>query len=172
MSLLSRLFAKREDPREDMRPLWHRVVEISRQPDWYTTSGVADTVAGRFDMITAILSLVLIRMEQDEEDRISPVVLTELFVEDMDGQLREAGIGDVVVGKHIGKLMAVLGGRLGAYRSALTAADAEPALADAASRNLTLVEGTDPAQVAAALRQFAQTLATTDLVALKAGRIA
>ncbi len=171
MSLLSRLFAKREDPREDMRPLWHRVVEISRQPGWYAQSGVADSVAGRFDMITAILSLVLIRMEQDAEDRTSPVFLTELFVEDMDGQLREAGIGDVVVGKHIGKLMSVLGGRLGAYRSALQDVSNPTALADAAARNLTLVEGTDPAQVAATLRQFEQTLAATDLAALKMGRI-
>ena len=171
MSLLSRLFAKREDPREDMRPLWHRVVEISRQPGWYAQSGVADSVAGRFDMITAILSLVLIRMEQDAEDRTSPVFLTELFVEDVDGQLREAGIGDVVVGKHIGKLMSVLGGRLGAYRSALQDVSNPTALADAAARNLTLVEGTDPAQVAATLRQFEQTLAATDLAALKMGRI-
>lgn len=171
MSLLSRLFAKREDPREDMRLLWHRVVEISRQPGWYAQSGVADSVAGRFDMITAILSLVLIRMEQDAEDRTSPVFLTELFVEDMDGQLREAGIGDVVVGKHIGKLMSVLGGRLGAYRSALEDVSNPTALADAAARNLTLVEGTDPAQVAATLRQFEQTLAATDLAALKMGRI-
>jgi cytochrome b pre-mRNA-processing protein 3 len=171
MSLLSRLFAKREDPREDMRLLWHRVVEISRQPGWYAQSGVADSVAGRFDMITAILSLVLIRMEQDAEDRTSPVFLTELFVEDMDGQLREAGIGDVVVGKHIGKLMSVLGGRLGAYRSALQDVSNPTALADAAARNLTLVEGTDPAQVAATLRQFEQTLAATDLAALKMGRI-
>ena len=172
MSLLSRLFAKREDPREAMRPLWHRVVEISRQPDWYAKAGVADSVAGRFDMITAILGLVLIRIEQDADDRESPVFLAELFVEDMDGQLREAGIGDVVVGKHIGKLMSVLGGRLGAYRSALQAPDAAGALAEAAGRNITLVDGADPTQVAAALHRFAQTLAATDLAALKAGRIA
>ena len=97
--------------------------------------------------------------------------LTELFVDDMDGQLRQEGVGDVVVGKHIGKLMSVLGGRLGAYRSALQDVSNPTALADAAARNLTLVEGTDPAQVAATLRQFEQTLAATDLAALKMGRI-
>jgi len=170
MSLLSRLFGKREDPREALRPLWHRVVEISRRPEWYREAGVADTVAGRFDMITAILALVLIRMERDEEDRAPPVLLTELFVEDMDGQLREAGIGDVVVGKHIGKLMSVLGGRLGAYRDALRA-EGDEALAEAAARNLTLADGANPAAVAAALRRFEATLATTDDAALLAGRI-
>ena len=171
MSLLSRLFGTRNDPRDAMRPLWHRVVEISREKQWYADYGVADTVAGRFDMISAILCVVLIRLEQNPELKLEPVALTELFVDDMDGQLRQSGVGDVVVGKHIGKLMSVLGGRLGAYRSALQDVSNPTALADAAARNLTLVEGTDPAQVAATLRQFEQTLAATDLAALKMGRI-
>ena len=55
--------------------------------------------------------------------RLPDTLLAELFVEDMDGQLREFGVNDVVVGKRIGKLMSVLGGRLGAYRSALNAGD-------------------------------------------------
>lgn len=171
MSLLSRLLGKRTDPRDAMRPLWHCVVELSRQPDWYAQGGVADTVPGRFDMITAILAFVLLRMERDEADRSLPVLLTELFVEDMDGQLREAGIGDVVVGKHIGKLMSVLGGRLGAYRDALRE-PGDAALADALARNVTLAEGADPAWLAASLRQFEHTLAATDDAALLAGRIA
>ena len=45
--------------------------------------------------------------------------LTELFVDDMDGQLRQEGIGDVVVGKHVGRMMSALGGRISAYRAAL-----------------------------------------------------
>src|SRR6185312_7281096 len=116
MPLLQRLFRGKPDPREAMRPLWHRVVEVSREPEWYATCGVADSVAGRFDMITAVLSLVLLRLERDRDCARESALLTELFVEDMDGQLREFGVGDIVVGKHIGKLMASLGGRLGAYR--------------------------------------------------------
>jgi cytochrome b pre-mRNA-processing protein 3 len=46
--------------------------------------------------------------------------LTEVFVDDMDGQLREVGIGDMIVGKHIGQIMSAVGGRLGALRSALS----------------------------------------------------
>jgi cytochrome b pre-mRNA-processing protein 3 len=37
----------------------------------------------------------------------------------MDGQLREFGIGDMIVGKHIGKIMAAFGGRMGAYRDSI-----------------------------------------------------
>ena len=45
--------------------------------------------------------------------------LTEVFVDDMDGQLRQSGIGDVIVGKNMGKMMSALGGRLGAFRGGL-----------------------------------------------------
>jgi cytochrome b pre-mRNA-processing protein 3 len=70
--------------------------------------------------------------------RLPSVRLTELFVTDMDGQLRESGVGDLVVGKHIGRLMSVLGGRLGAYRAALAG---QEDLGAALERNLTLAPG-------------------------------
>lgn len=168
MSFFSRLFSAR-DPREALRPLWHRTVEISRAREWYTTCGVADTLAGRFDMITAVLSLVLLRLEEAGKPA-ETALLTELFVEDMDGQLRESGVGDLVVGKHIGRLMEALGGRLGAYREAM-AADEEDALAEAVRRNVTLNEDADPAALAASLRQFSGALAQTAPDDLVAGRI-
>ncbi|MCW1384043.1 hypothetical protein OLX02_14565 [Novosphingobium sp. KCTC 2891] len=157
MSLLSRLFGQTQDDRAVARPLWHKVVEIAREKEWYRDCGVADTVGGRFDAITLILSLVLLRMEREQELIEPSVRLTELFVEDMDGQLRESGVGDLMVGKHVGKLMGTLGGRLGAYREALEAG--EQAMAEAAARNITLVEGTDPLLVARRARAFAAGLA-------------
>lgn len=155
MPILSRLFAGKRDPREALRPLWHRVVEISREPEWYANCGVADTVAGRFDMITAVLALVLLRLECEGDRASESALLTELFVNDMDGQLRESGVGDILVGKHIGKLMGSLGGRLGAYRSAL---DDEAALDGAVARNVTLLEGHGPQALARRLRAFARQL--------------
>lgn len=158
MSILSRLFSRKPDPREAVRPLWHRVIEIAREPLWYAQCGVADTVPGRFDMIATVVCFVLIRMERDPTLKQPPVMLIELFVEEMDGHLREAGVGDVVVGKHVGKLMSVLGGRLGSYRAALKNSD-DAALAAAVERNLTLVEGSDPAGVVEALKQLDRDLA-------------
>jgi len=46
----------------------------------------------------------------------------------MDGQLRESGIGDIVVGKHIGRMMGALGGRLGALREAFAGGDLDGAI--------------------------------------------
>lgn len=151
MTLLSRLFARRQDPRQGVQALWHRVVELARGKEWYAQRGVADTVEGRFDMISALLAMVLLRLERDENMAHPCVYLTELFVDDMEGQLRESGVGDVVVGKHMGKLMAALGGRLGAYRDAL-AQTGDAAMEEAVSRNLTLSEGASPAAAAAGLR--------------------
>jgi cytochrome b pre-mRNA-processing protein 3 len=84
--------------------------------------------------------------------RAESALLAELFVEDMDGQLREFGVNDVVVGKRIGKLMSVLGGRLGAYRGALNAGDLER-LTGAVQRNVTFIDGADEAASAAAVAE-------------------
>ena len=166
MSLLSRIFGKPVDDRAHVRPLWHRIVEVAREPRWYAEMGVADTVPGRFDAVTLVLALVLLRMER-EQALIEPSVrLTELFVDDMDGQLRQSGVGDLVVGKRMGKLMSVLGGRLGALRDALP--QGEDAVAEVIARNVTLVEGVDGKSLAAetvALARYLDTLTGEDVLA-------
>ena len=75
--------------------------------------------------VTAALALVMLRMETDPALAPHTAYLTEIFVEDMDGQLRQSGVGDLVVGKKIGKLMSTLGGRLGALIPLTTRADAD-----------------------------------------------
>jgi cytochrome b pre-mRNA-processing protein 3 len=151
MSFLSRLLGTAPDPRESVRPLWHRVIELARDSAYYTDCGVADSIAGRFDMICAVLSAVMVRVEASDM-RAESALLAELFVEDMDGQLREFGVNDVVVGKRIGKLMSVLGGRLGAYRGALNSGDMEK-LTGAIARNVTFTEGADEAAGAKAVAE-------------------
>src|SRR3546814_20475584 len=72
----------------------------------------------------------------------------------MDGQLRQIGIGDMIVGKHIGRMMSALGGRLSAYRSGLGAGES---LEDALVRNLYRGNAPAPDQlehVANGLRTF------------------
>ena len=153
MSILSRILRPRDD-HAAVRPLWHRVVEIAREKPWYADAGAADTVPGRFDIVTLVLSLVLLRMEHDPALITPSVRLTELFVTDMDGQLRQSGVGDLMVGKSMGKLMSVLGGRLGAFREALAKNDDADLIA-AITRNVTLLPGADPATIV----RFARTLA-------------
>lgn len=135
--MLDTLFAGRRERRERarMQPLYDAVVAAGRDPGWFVHGGVPDTVDGRFETIALTLSLVLQRMEDSAALRPASVWLTELFIADMDGQLRESGIGDVVVGKHMGRMMAALGGRHGAYREALESGDGAR-MAEALRRNL------------------------------------
>ncbi len=135
-SLLSRLFG-RTDARERMRGLYNAVIAEGRAEHWYAQGEVPDTLDGRFDMIVVILAQVLLRLEREGKAQES-VWLTELFVDDMDGQLRQEGIGDVVVGKHVGRMMSALGGRIAAYRVGLgdEASPSGPALREALVRNL------------------------------------
>lgn len=157
MSLLTRIFGKARDEFATVRPLWHRTVAVARDPAWFRAGGVADSVAGRFDTVTLVLAAVLLRMER-EPALIEPSVrVTELFVSDMDGQLRQGGVGDLVVGKHMGKLMSVLGGRLGALRPALESRDVA-AVEAVVARNVTLREGADAAASARLLLGLAETL--------------
>ena len=93
-------------------PLYAAIVAQARAPDWYVAGAVPDTIDGRFDMVATVLALVLLRLEAEPAGLAASARLTEQFVTDMDGQLREIGIGDVVVGKHMGRMMGALGGRL------------------------------------------------------------
>ena len=101
----------------DLAPLYRAVVAEARRPAWYADFGVPDTIDGRFDMVALVLSLVLIRLDYADDPRAA-VRLTEAFIDDMDGQMREIGFGDLVVGKKVGGIVAALGGRLGNYRGA------------------------------------------------------
>jgi cytochrome b pre-mRNA-processing protein 3 len=122
MGVLNRLFGRKD--RDALTPLYNAVVVEARRPEWYLAGQVPDTIDGRFDMVAAVLSLVLLRLEdEDEAGRAPSAFLAEIFVNDMDGQLRERGIGDIIVGKHIGRMMGALGGRLGALRDAFAGGD-------------------------------------------------
>lgn len=171
VSFLRRLFSRTPDPQDRVRPLWHKVVGLSRDPSLYAQCRVADSVEGRFDMIVHVLSLALLRMETSPALAPLTAALTELFVTDMDGQLRESGVGDVVVGKHMGKLMGALGGRLGALRQALASAD-DTALVEAVERNVHWSDGHDAPALAAHLRALAARLAASADESLLAGEIA
>lgn len=128
MSLLTRIFGPARE-REDLLPLYRAVVAEGRDPCWYQEGGVPDTMDGRFDMIAAVTALVLLRLETEDEAGRSPsTLLTELFVADMDATLRQLGIGDHVVGKHVGRMMGALGGRLAAFRESKGAGGFEAAV--------------------------------------------
>jgi cytochrome b pre-mRNA-processing protein 3 len=128
LSFLQRLFPDKKQ-RATLAPLYAAIVAEGRDPFWYREGDVPDTIDGRFDMIAAVMALVLLRLEAEGEAGRGPsVLLTESFIDDMDASLRQIGIGDYVVGKHVGRMMSALGGRLAAFREARAAGSLEHAV--------------------------------------------
>ena len=174
MSILARLFgtvfSSGPDPREEWRPLWHRVVAEARDPDWYRMCGVADSVEGRYDMITLVLTLVMLRLEDAGDMGPATARLTELFVEDMEGQMREAGIGDPTVGKKINGLMESMNGRVGAYRDGLRS---DPkVLVEAVRRNVTMAQPDEAEALVQRMAALHARLERTGVDELRTGEIA
>ena len=169
MSFLQQIFGRKD--REAVAPLYRAVVAAGRDPAWYRQGGVPDTVDGRFDMIAALLALVLLRIEDEGEPGRRPsVLLAELFVDDMEATLRQIGIGDYVVGKHVGRMMSALGGRLAAFRAARASGDFE------APANRNIFHEAQPSAeavvwVAERLKRFSAALAERPLPDLLQGRI-
>ena len=173
MTLLGRLFGNPDPAKARVRALYEEVVELARAPHWYVAGAVPDTIDGRFDMVALVLCIVLLRLEHEGDAGRAPAVhLAELFVDDMDPQLRQMGIGDLVVGKHVGRMMGALGGRLAAYRAAFyDGAPLEPALV----RNLWRGAAPDTSalvHVAAAVRRLDAAVRAAPLDHLLAGEIA
>ena len=170
MSFFQRIFGEAKQ-REPLQPLYRAIVAKGREPAWYRDGQVPDTLDGRFDMIAAILSLVLLRLETEgEATRPQSVLLTEIFIKDMDAELRQLGVGDYVVGKHVGRMMGALGGRLTALRAARAAGSLDAAVA----RNIFHEAPPSDAAlgfVASGLERFAGALDAMSIEDVLAGRL-
>lgn len=178
MSLLAnlkRLVGAAPPPPVDL--LYDAVVRAARQPGWYVDGAVPDTLDGRFDALVLVLALLMLRLEDETAGnprhpaaRLS-ADLGDRFLTDMEGNLRQDGIGDQAVPKHMGRMMAALGGRLGAYRSGR----ADPAaMADALHRNLyrgAEVPAAARAWAAAKAAQLDGKLIGTAFTSLRAGNL-
>lgn len=171
MSFLARLFGPPRD-RLALRPLYEAAVERARAAAWYREGGVPDTIDGRFDMVCAVLALVLLRLEREGEAAAGETaLLTELFIDDMDATMRELGIGDIVVGKRVGKLLGALGARMASFREALAAGgDLEAAVVRNVYRG-ALPPGEALGFVVARLRAFHDALAGVSASRLTEGRL-
>lgn len=109
------------------------IVAQARQPKYYTDFAVADTVDGRFDMIALHLFRHLNAQPSGKDTQTLRQKLLECMIDDMDKSLREMGVGDMSVGKKVGKIAYAVNGRLHAYEASW--ADDE-ALAQALWRNV------------------------------------
>ena len=103
--------------------LFDAATAIAREPHWYVEGKVPDTIDGRFGVLSTIIALILVRLEADgEQGDLVSVALTERFIEVMESEHRELGLGDPTLGKTVRKLVGSLARRTDRWRSATTGA--------------------------------------------------
>ena len=115
--------------------LYRRVVEQSRRPCFYKDLGVPDSLDGRFGLIAlhTVLLVRRLRLEGNDGRQLAQALFDMMFA-DMDGSLREMGVGDLGVGRRVKAMARAFFGSAAAYEAGLAGNEAE--LGDALRRNL------------------------------------
>jgi cytochrome b pre-mRNA-processing protein 3 len=135
-------------------------VAQSRTPALYARLGAPDTVEGRFEMLALHLVLLLDRMKgQDGVVAEVRQTLFDVFVSQLDGALREMGVGDLAMSKRMRKLGALFYGRLHAYSEAFHALPDTGPLADVIARTVLAETPASPEPLAAYVAGLHQALA-------------
>ena len=138
--MILRLFQRRTAD-STIAALYGVIVAQARSPAFYAEYGVPDTVQGRFELIVLHVVLLLRRLGRETPGARSLGArslgqrLFDAFCRDLDGNLREMGIGDLAVPKHMRRFAEAFYGRQAAYLAALDAAD-ERVFENALARNI------------------------------------
>lgn len=117
--MLGFLFRRLTADPERGAELFAAATRIAREPHWFVAGDVPDTLDGRFAMLSTITALVLVRLEgEGEAGNAMSVALTERFIEVMESEHREFGLGDPALGKTVRKLVGSLARRTELWRKA------------------------------------------------------
>jgi len=147
-------FSKSRAPlRGTIEAIYGMIVTQAREPEFYRSLGVPDTVNGRFDLLVLHLWLVLRRFRSTSEARDASQALFDRFCDDMDANLREMGVGDLTVPKRMQAFGEAFYGRAAAYDLAFDAGGDAPA--KALCKNVLNGEGMENAR---RLATYAQTV--------------
>ncbi len=116
--------------------LYGVIVAQARQPEFYASYGVPDTLEGRFDMIVLHLALLVRRLRSAEAPvRDLSQGVFDHFCGDMDHNLRELGLSDMAVPRRMRKFGEAFYGRATAYDRAL-GEEGDDALSQVLARNV------------------------------------
>ncbi len=86
---------------------------------FYEECGVPDTFDGRFDLLLLHIFMILNHLMKHEDCEALSQDIFDITFRDMDQTLREMGVGDVGVPKHMKRMMKAFNGRMHSYQLAL-----------------------------------------------------
>ncbi len=108
--------------RQAAADLYAAVVKQSRLPIFYERGAVADTVDGRFELIAMHSGLIMGRLceaDMGPNGRKMAQAFFDAMFRNLEWSLREIGIGDLSVPRHVKRMMAAFKGRTYAYGEAV-----------------------------------------------------
>lgn len=166
-------FSGHNSAREAADTAHRRVVEQARQTTFFADYGVPDTLDGRFELVCLHAFFYLHRLKADRP-QASPFCQNffDRMFADFDRSLREMGIGDLSVGKHVKRMARAFYGRILSYEAGLAGDDS--ALAAALARNVFGTVGPSDCaadDMAAYVRSTVRGLRSQSAAALLAGEI-
>lgn len=125
----------RRDPyRVEAARLYSVLAEQAREPVFFAELGVADTVDGRFDLLSLHAALAIERLKLESDGVALSQSLFDAMFRHLDLTLREMGVQDLGVGRRIKVMAEGFHGRGLALREAMAADDT--ALAAMLTRNV------------------------------------
>jgi cytochrome b pre-mRNA-processing protein 3 len=168
--VLTQLLAK-SPARKAAERLYAAAAAQARAEALYARMAAPDTVEGRFELLTLHVILLIDRLKAGSAEAMAVrQILFDVYVSNLDGALREMGVGDLSVGKRMRKLGEAFYGRARACEAAFAALpDARPL---EALLGRTVFAGAADAQAAPLadyLRRCKAALADGDDAALLAG---
>ncbi|MBT5913271.1 MAG: ubiquinol-cytochrome C chaperone [Rhodospirillaceae bacterium] len=115
---------KKQYETEGIEKIYNIVVSQSRRPELFAEFSVADTLDGRFDLLSLHMCLIFKRLKlEDNSHKQFSQLLFDFMFQDMDRSLREIGVGDLSVGKRVKEMGRAFLGRLEVYEAVIKVND-------------------------------------------------
>ncbi|HEY5071920.1 MAG TPA: ubiquinol-cytochrome C chaperone family protein [Caulobacteraceae bacterium] len=135
--ILDRLRAGPKAVRSIAGTLYDGAVAQARAPILYGSMGVADTPEGRFEALTLHVILLIDRLNAGGRDCASTgQAVFDIYIRQLDGALREMGVGDLAVGRKMRKLGQAFYGRARAFSDAFSLLPDQALLREVIGRTL------------------------------------
>jgi cytochrome b pre-mRNA-processing protein 3 len=170
--VLARLFRRKDEAATAAAlALYRTAVEAARRPILFAELGIPDTMDGRYEMVSLHVYLVLRRLKRDHRATaaVAQALFDRMFM-DFDEALREAGAGDLGVGRRVKQMATGFYGRIAAYDAGLDGGDLDEALRRNAYGTVQ-----PPPEAVARLARYAravdEALAAQSIAELAAGRV-
>lgn len=161
------LFKERALRKQQANKLYEYAALTARKAVFYESLGVPDTIDGRFEMMSVHVGFLIVGLNKADQEKLAQKLFDVNF-KITDKALREIGVGDLSVPKHMKRMMKGFKGRVQSYANAIDDKQ-DKALEEAICRNIygTLKdEEIEPAHIMAMayyIKQISETMRGKDV---------